>query len=99
VYFPNLTTLRIIGQSVNGANTQSKQDEIQWPALDKLTPGNLKRTVSNIMKEWEKSLTPPPEERQDPISKTPILVDGARSVPKSKVLAENGGTRVEALRI
>ncbi|TAQ87272.1 hypothetical protein B7494_g4423 [Chlorociboria aeruginascens] len=51
-------------------NTPSKREEIQWPALDKLTPSNLKRTVSTIMTEWEKSLTPPPEERSNPLSKT-----------------------------
>jgi hypothetical protein len=32
----------------------------------------LKRTVSTIMKEWEKSLTPP-EERQDPLSDSSTL--------------------------
>ncbi|APA13630.1 hypothetical protein SS1G_07710 [Sclerotinia sclerotiorum 1980 UF-70] len=40
----------------------SRTDEIQWPALDNLKPGNLKKTISTAMKEWEKSLTPPPEE-------------------------------------
>lgn len=38
---------------------------MQWPVLDKLTPGNLKRTVSGIMEEWEKSLTPPPGREED----------------------------------
>ncbi|PQE08243.1 hypothetical protein CJF31_00009474 [Rutstroemia sp. NJR-2017a BVV2] len=39
-------------------------DEIQWPALlsDKLTPSNLKKTVSSMMQEWENSLTPPLED-------------------------------------
>lgn len=35
-----------------------KRDAIPWPALNKLTPGNLKRTASHLMSEWEKSLTP-----------------------------------------
>lgn len=39
-------------------------DEIQWPALDHLKPGNLKKTVSSMMLEWEKSLTPPPEDME-----------------------------------
>jgi hypothetical protein len=59
---------RIIGQSNNGgASTPSKREDLQWPALEKLTPGNLKRTVSTIMQEWEKSLTPPPGERPTPL--------------------------------
>jgi len=46
----------------------SKRDEINWPVLDGLalehfSPGNLKRTVSSLMQEWEKSLTPPPQEQ------------------------------------
>jgi hypothetical protein len=58
---------RILDAVAGDAGAQSKTDEIQWPALENLTPTNLKRTVSTIMKEWEKSLTPP-EERPDPIS-------------------------------
>ncbi|KAE8449635.1 hypothetical protein EG329_007965 [Mollisiaceae sp. DMI_Dod_QoI] len=55
------------------SNTSSRRDEIQWPALDKLSPGaikgNLQRTMSTIMKEWEKSITPPPERPEDPLAK------------------------------
>ncbi|KAF2436783.1 hypothetical protein EJ08DRAFT_691102 [Tothia fuscella] len=36
----------------------NKKDAIPWPALNKLTPGNLKRTASHLMNEWEKSLSP-----------------------------------------
>ncbi|TVY32557.1 hypothetical protein LOCC1_G008694 [Lachnellula occidentalis] len=55
--------VQIAGQSDNaGSSTSSKREDLQWPALDKLTPGNLKRTVSTIMQEWEKGLTPPPGE-------------------------------------
>jgi hypothetical protein len=46
----------------------SKRDSIPWPALNNLTPSNLKRTASTIMKEWEKSLTPPADSRVDPLS-------------------------------
>ncbi|KUJ17389.1 uncharacterized protein LY89DRAFT_584699 [Mollisia scopiformis] len=58
----------------NETDTPSKRDdEIQWPALDKLSPGaikgNLQRTMSTIMKEWEKSITPPPERKEDPLAK------------------------------
>lgn len=41
----------------------SKRNSITWPDLVKLSPNNLKRTASHLMKEWEKQLTPPPESR------------------------------------
>ncbi|KAF2734313.1 hypothetical protein EJ04DRAFT_512563 [Polyplosphaeria fusca] len=40
-----------------------KRSSIPWPDLVKLSPSNLKRTASTLMKEWEKNLTPPPESR------------------------------------
>jgi hypothetical protein len=39
---------------------KKERDAIPWPALNKLTPGNLKRTASHLMSEWEKSLSPTP---------------------------------------
>lgn len=51
------------GKRVISANGDRK-DAIPWPALQKLTPGNLKKTASNLMSEWEKSLTPPPESKR-----------------------------------
>ncbi|KAI9707738.1 MAG: hypothetical protein M1836_000700 [Candelina mexicana] len=36
-----------------------KGDEIPWPSLTKLSPGQLKRTASSFITEWEKNLTPP----------------------------------------
>lgn len=42
----------------------AKQNAIPWPDLVKLSPTNLKRTASHLMKEWEKNLTPPPESRE-----------------------------------
>lgn len=33
-----------------------KRNSIPWPALDQLSPTNLKRTASHLMKEWERSL-------------------------------------------
>jgi hypothetical protein len=50
--------------------TPSKREEIQWPALDRLTPTNLRRTMSSVMKEWERSLTPPVGNDQDPLLST-----------------------------
>lgn len=38
-----------------------KLEELSLGVLNKLTPGNIKRTASDFMKEWEKSLSPPPE--------------------------------------
>jgi hypothetical protein len=62
---------RIMDQSADGSNSPLK-GEIQWPTLDKLSPGNIKgnlqRTMSTIMKEWEKSITPPPGDREDPMT-------------------------------
>ena len=63
---------RIMDQPTDGSSSPSRREDIQWPALDKLSPGiikgNLQRTMSTIMKEWEKSLTPPPGEGDDPMS-------------------------------
>jgi len=66
--------VKIMEQLADGSSTPSKRDDIQWPALDKLSPGNIKgnlqRTMSTIMKEWEKSITPPPGDREDPMAKS-----------------------------
>jgi len=41
----------------------SKLNELTWPAaLNRLAPGNIKKSASDFMKEWEKSLSPPPSE-------------------------------------
>ncbi|KAH9875870.1 hypothetical protein IAQ61_003335 [Plenodomus lingam] len=40
-----------------------KRNSSPWSDLAKLSPNNLKRTASHLMKEWEKQLTPPPESR------------------------------------
>jgi hypothetical protein len=49
--------------STDDAARDSKRNSIPWPDLVKLSPNNLKRTASHLMKEWEKQLTPPPESR------------------------------------
>ncbi|KAK4991269.1 hypothetical protein LTR66_006582 [Elasticomyces elasticus] len=46
------------------ARLHNKRETIPWPALVKLSPGNLRRTASHLMNEWEKSLTPPPGARE-----------------------------------
>lgn len=44
----------------------TKKDTIPWPALKKSGFGSLKRTASNLLTEWEKSLTPSPGQEFDP---------------------------------
>jgi hypothetical protein len=46
-------------------STAPKRDEATWSTLNNFTPSNIKRTASAIMKEWEKSLTPPANDRSD----------------------------------
>lgn len=43
-------------------SSANKLEELLPPVLHPLTPSNLKKTASNFMKEWEKSLSPPPQE-------------------------------------
>lgn len=38
----------------------NKLEELLPPMLNRLTPSNIKRTASDFMKEWEKSLSSPP---------------------------------------
>ncbi|ERT01760.1 hypothetical protein HMPREF1624_00054 [Sporothrix schenckii ATCC 58251] len=52
----------------------SRANDINWPAaLNRLTPGNIKRTATDLMKEWEKSLSPPTDDTQG--KNTPIVED------------------------
>lgn len=41
----------------------SVSDGIPWPVLTKLAPSKLTRTASNLMAEWERSLTHSPERK------------------------------------
>ena len=54
--------------SMDMAAGNDKRDAIPWPALNKLTPTNLRRTASHLMNEWEKSLTPPTGDDSDAMS-------------------------------
>jgi hypothetical protein len=58
------STLTTSSSTSNPDDAASKRSSIPWPDLVKLSPNNLKRTASHLMKEWEKQLTPPPESRQ-----------------------------------
>ncbi|KAF2091065.1 hypothetical protein K490DRAFT_62394 [Saccharata proteae CBS 121410] len=44
----------------------SKRDSVPWPNLVKLSPSNLKHSVSHLMDEWEKSISPPAEAAEAP---------------------------------
>ncbi|KAH8593397.1 hypothetical protein B0O99DRAFT_688614 [Bisporella sp. PMI_857] len=82
-------TVKILDQNNEGSSTPSKRgDEIQWPALDKLTPGNLKRSMSTLMKEWEKSLSPPTGEQPASFDKlnAPEKTDQERSISQMPLL-------------
>ncbi|KAG9244732.1 hypothetical protein BJ878DRAFT_55644 [Calycina marina] len=75
------SAVKILDQLADGPFTPSKRaEEIQWPALDKLAPGNLRRTVSTLMQEWEKSLTPPPG------NQSPEKTDQERSISQMPLL-------------
>ncbi|RYP01706.1 hypothetical protein DL764_006131 [Monosporascus ibericus] len=39
----------------------NKLDDLPQALLHRLSPGNIKRTAADFMREWEKSLSPPPE--------------------------------------
>ncbi|KAF2815621.1 uncharacterized protein BDZ99DRAFT_484566 [Mytilinidion resinicola] len=58
------TSTSSTGLGVATPDTMSNRNSIPWPDLVKLSPNNLKRTASHLMKEWEKSLTPPAESRE-----------------------------------
>jgi hypothetical protein len=55
-------------QSSAEIGSSKNHDELPWPVLKPFSPGNLKKTAENLMREWEKSLTPPPDDREDPIA-------------------------------
>ncbi|KAH7396287.1 hypothetical protein BKA66DRAFT_454829 [Pyrenochaeta sp. MPI-SDFR-AT-0127] len=59
----SLTTTSSTSNPDDAASRDPKRNSIPWPDLVKLSPNNLKRTASHLMKEWEKQLTPPPESR------------------------------------
>ncbi|KAJ5462590.1 hypothetical protein N7475_007534 [Penicillium sp. IBT 31633x] len=44
----------------------SVSEGIPWPAITKLAPSKLQRTASNLMAEWERSLSPSPERNVSP---------------------------------
>ncbi|KAI0536565.1 hypothetical protein GGR58DRAFT_514442 [Xylaria digitata] len=48
-------------QQPSSPKTPSKFEELPQAILNRLTPSNIKATTSNFIKEWEKSLSPPPQ--------------------------------------
>ncbi|KAL2062634.1 hypothetical protein VTL71DRAFT_5706, partial [Oculimacula yallundae] len=70
----NDENVKIIGQPTDELNTPTKRTDLQWPALDSLNlspgaiKGNLQRTMSTIMKEWEKTTNTLLDETSDQVS-------------------------------
>lgn len=64
----------------DGTGHDSKRNSLVWPDLVKLSPTNLKRTASHLMKEWEKNLTPSAE-AQDSSHSTGDYIGRAASPP------------------
>lgn len=81
--------------------SKAPREDLQWAALDKLTPGNLKRTVSTIMQEWEKSLSPPPSVQRDPLSRanSSTATTGSNGAKDDKEAAEARRRSVQDLII
>lgn len=52
----------------------SVSDGIPWPAITKFAPSKLTRTASNLMAEWERSLSPSPE-RKNQLNSPPLDKD------------------------
>jgi hypothetical protein len=59
----SLATISSASMPDTSASRDPKRNSIPWPDLVNLSPSNLKRTASHLMREWEKQLTPPPESR------------------------------------
>ncbi|KAJ5134788.1 hypothetical protein N7526_006153 [Penicillium atrosanguineum] len=47
----------------SAAPDPSMTEGIPWPTITKLAPSKLQRTASNLMAEWERSLSPSPERK------------------------------------
>ncbi|KAJ5641924.1 hypothetical protein N7490_005924 [Penicillium lividum] len=47
----------------SAAPDPSVTEGIPWPVITKLAPSKLQRTASNLMAEWERSLSPSPERK------------------------------------
>jgi hypothetical protein len=60
-----------------------EEDESPWAAFNHFTPVNLKRTASNFIKEFENSLTPPP---QSPNNRHD---DAETQLSKEKIISDN----------
>ncbi|CAI7600802.1 unnamed protein product [Penicillium glandicola] len=52
--------------TASSALDSSVSEGIPWPTITKLAPSKLQRTASNLMAEWERSLSPSPERTGSP---------------------------------
>ncbi|KAF2455482.1 hypothetical protein BDY21DRAFT_380570 [Lineolata rhizophorae] len=60
----NASTNGVNAPAASSSSGHHKRDSIPWPALVKLAPSKLTRTASNLMNEWEKSISPPVEQKK-----------------------------------
>ncbi|KAJ5947995.1 hypothetical protein N7466_001010 [Penicillium verhagenii] len=54
----------------SAAPDPSETEGIPWPVITKLAPSKLQRTASNLMAEWERSLSPSPERKDSSSGKS-----------------------------
>ncbi|KAJ6110823.1 hypothetical protein N7486_003058 [Penicillium sp. IBT 16267x] len=54
----------------SAAPDPSVTEGIPWPVITKLAPSKLQRTASNLMAEWERSLSPSPERKDSSSGKS-----------------------------
>lgn len=59
------------------------EDESPWAAFNNFTPVNLKRTASNFIKEFENSLTSPPQSPTNGHDNSEIQMS------KDKIISDN----------
>lgn len=64
-------------------DTSLVEDESPWAAFNNFTPVNLKRTASNFIKEFENSLTPPPQSPNKGLDNSEMLLS------KEKIISDN----------
>lgn len=75
---------------MKSANNESSTDTIPWPSLAKLSPSNLRRTATNFLDEWEKSLAPLPGSPDAGTPPSRVLANNTADVSCGSV--SGGGT-------
>jgi len=83
-YLQPSNPVNVLDRSGAAEMSPPRDDELSWPTFNNFTPVNLKRTASAFIKEFEKSLTPPPESARNSQDSS-----SASSFSKSKTVADN----------